>query len=254
MISNGNEESRSLGSRTARNGFQNEDDVARKFNLWKTDRDSRQWLRIMGYKLNEIEKVEAVKLHGGYKTDVQVQVTIFFKDAIDAQNLSIKLVSNPQGYNQVDKRWVDKYIELWNIPTDIATLLKLFTGEEMPASCSLRDARRMFFDEMTRQDQTKITDFFTQNKFLVISDIIKGRGRFSADWMLVALITRDTCKWALKSINEAMNLFANGPVIITKKGSLKIGKITMQRKGGDSGRPTATMLQFKINPIELFDS
>jgi R.HinP1I restriction endonuclease len=27
----------------------------------------------------------------------------------------------------------------------------------------------------------------------------------------------------------------------------------MQRKGGDGGRNTAKMLQFKINPAELFD-
>jgi hypothetical protein len=27
----------------------------------------------------------------------------------------------------------------------------------------------------------------------------------------------------------------------------------MQRKGGDGGRETAKMLQFKINPAELFD-
>jgi hypothetical protein len=28
----------------------------------------------------------------------------------------------------------------------------------------------------------------------------------------------------------------------------------MQRKGGDNGRDTAKMLQFKINPVELFDN
>jgi hypothetical protein len=27
----------------------------------------------------------------------------------------------------------------------------------------------------------------------------------------------------------------------------------MQRKGGDGGRNTANMLQFKLNPAELFD-
>lgn len=27
----------------------------------------------------------------------------------------------------------------------------------------------------------------------------------------------------------------------------------MQRKGGDNGRETANMLQFKINPTKLFD-
>jgi len=41
-------------------------------------------------------------------------------------------------------------------------------------------------------------------------------------------------------------------VRITNQGSLKIGKITMQRKGGDAGRGSAKMLQFKINPVELF--
>ena len=37
-------------------------------------------------------------------------------------------------------------------------------------------------------------------------------------------------------------------------GSLKVGKITMQRKGGDAGRESAKMLQFKINPCLLFDA
>ena len=50
-----------------------------------------------------------------------------------------------------------------------------------------------------------------------------------------------------------MNIFGGGEVKITKQGSLKVGKIGMQRKGGDNGRPSANMLQFKINPVELFD-
>ena len=50
-----------------------------------------------------------------------------------------------------------------------------------------------------------------------------------------------------------MNIFGGGEIRVTKQGSLKIGKIGMQRKGGDNGRDTAKMLQFKINPVELFD-
>lgn len=52
---------------------------------------------------------------------------------------------------------------------------------------------------------------------------------------------------------QIFNHFGNGEIIITKQGNFKIGKITMQRKGGDGGRNTAKMLQFKINPAELFD-
>ena len=110
----------------------------------------------------------------------------------------------------------------------------------------------MFLSEMSESDQNKIIDYFTKNKILVVSDILKGRGKFSAGWMLVALVANGESSWVLKSINHAMNVFADGPVRITKQGSLKIGKITMQRKGGDAGRDSAKMLQFKINPVELF--
>ena len=51
-----------------------------------------------------------------------------------------------------------------------------------------------------------------------------------------------------------MNVFGSGDVRITERGSLRIGKILMQRKGGDAGRETSKMLQFKINPVELFNS
>jgi len=240
-----------LGSATAKGGFRNEDDIVAKFNNWKNDEDAQKWLEIMGYPINEIEKVEAVKLHG-YKTDVQVQITIYMKKAIAAENLSVKLVSNPQGSNQVDKRWVDSYADMWNIPKDIVKILKLFTGEIRPTKSGLRDPRRMFFDEMNENDQRKVVDFFAKNKILIVSDILKGRGKFSAGWMLVVLITNNESRWVLKSINHAMNVFADGEVRITPQGSLKIGKIGMQRKGGDAGRPTSNMLQFKINPVELF--
>jgi len=243
-----------LGSATAKGGFRNEDDIVAKFNDWKNDEDAQKWLEIMGYPIDEIEKVEAVKLHG-YKTDVQAQITIYMKKAIAAENLSIKLVSNPQGFNQVDKRWVDNYVELWDIPADVVKILKMFTGEISPKSSrGLRDKRRMFFDEMEEGSQKKILDFFSKNKVLIVSDILKGRGKFSAGWMLVALKADKDGKWILKSINHAMNVFADGEVRITPQGSLKIGKIGMQRKGGDAGRDTSKMLQFKINPVELFSS
>lgn len=239
------------GSEIAKGGFKNEDDVVRKFNDWKNDEDAQKWLAIMGYPINEIEKVEAMKLHG-YKTDVQVQITVYLKKAIAAENLSIKLVSNPQGFNQIDKRWVDKYVEMWEIPADITKILKTFTGEIAPTKLGLKDKRRTFLNEMSENDQQKIIDYFTKNKILVVSDILKGSGKFSAGWMLVALVTNGESSWILKSINHAMNVFADGPVRITNQGSLKIGKITMQRKGGDAGRDSAKMLQFKINPVELF--
>lgn len=242
-----------LGSRTAKRGFKNERDIAKKFNQWETDEDAQDWLEIMGYALKKIEKVKAVIITGGHKTDVQVQVKIYFKEAIAIENLSVKLVSNPQGFNQVDKRWVDKYVKMWNIPKDIAIALKLFTGETKPVRKSLRDPRRMFLDEMDIKTQKLIVDFFSKNKILVVSDILKGNDEFPVSWIMAVLKKKNQKpEWILRHINYVLNTFGSGDVRITTQGSLKIGKITMQRKGGDAGRETSKMLQFKINPMELF--
>lgn len=240
------------GSTTAKNGFKNEGTVIDKFNAWESDADAQEWLTTMHYKLEEIERVAAIKVPGHPKTDVQVQVKIYLKKIVSAENISIKLVSNPQGFNQIDKRWVDNYVDLWNIPTNIVKALKLFTGEIQPTrTLELKDSRRMFFTEMTEEVQKSVLEFFKANKIMIVSDILKGRDRFAAEWFLVALKTKGL--WSLKSINEVLNIFGNGDVVISKQGSLRIGKIGMQRKGGDGGRPSANMLQFKINPVIVFD-
>lgn len=57
-----------------------------------------------------------------------------------------------------------------------------------------------------------------------------------------------TTTWMLKDINIVLNYYGSSEVCISPKGSLYIGKITMQRK---SGNPDPTELQFKIKPCEL---
>ncbi len=237
------------GSSTAKNGFKNEDDVVKKFNDWKEDEDAKNWLKIMDYDLDKIEKVEAIKITGSHKTDVQVKIKIYLKEVIAAENISIKLVSNPTGFNQIDKRWVDKYAELWGMSKNIVKYLKLFTGETKSKKTKLKDPRRMFFDEMDKQSQKDIVGFFEANKFLVIADILKGRDKLSASWMLIYIKPENL--WTLLPMSVVINFYSSGEVRITNQGSVKIGRITMQRKGGDGGRHTANMLQFKINPAEI---
>ena len=244
-----------LGSKTAKGEFRNEQDVIDRFNNWKTDKTAQEWLAEMNYKISDIEYVKASKVIGQYKADIRVRITVVIKlkSQEDLQHLQVKLVSNPQGFNQIDKRKVDKYVEFWNIPSDITKILKLFTGETKPTKSGLRDSRRMFLDEMSQSDQDKLINFIKKNKILIVSDLLKGRGEFSADWTLVILKSNSESKWVLKSINQVMNVFGAGDVRITIEGSLKIGKIGMQRKGGDGGRESAKLLQFKINPVELFE-
>lgn len=240
------------GSQTAKDGFENEQDICNKFNNWQSDIEAQNWLLIMNYDLQEIENVNAVVLHG-FKADVNVQVKIKLKSAIDTENIQVKLVSNKKGFNQVDKRWLSHYKEMWNIPNDVFILLQYYTGEIKPYKTGTKDSRRMFINEFTEKEQELLLDWFKNNKILILTDIIKGRGQFSAEWVLVAQKIQNNARWILVNINEALQHYANGDVQISPKGSLYLGKITIQRKGGDNGRETANMLQFKLDPTQLFD-
>jgi len=242
-----------LGSQTAKDGFRNEDDIVKKFNTWKTDKDAQKWLILMHYDIAEIEYVEALRI-SGYKTDIQVQITIKLKKAIDVENLQVKLVSNPKGFNQIDKRWIDKYSEMWKIPLQIISILKRYTGEEKPSIKNPKDNRRMFANEFSDFEKTSILKWIKKYQSLIVSDILKGQGKYAAEWMLVVQKLEKNSRWILRPMNYCLNFFGNGDIIITNRGNFKIGKITMQRKGGDGGRDTAKMLQFKINPAELFEN
>ena len=240
------------GSMTAKNGFQNEKEIAEKFNHWETDTEARQWLVIMQYDLNNIEYVKATVLLG-YKADVNVQVQVKLKSAVDTENIQVKLVSSSKGFNQVDKRWLSHYKELWNIPDDVYEILEYFTGEKPPYKANTKDKRRMFLNEMEPEKQKTVIEWFKQNKTLILSDIIKGRGQFSAEWVLVAQKTKTNSRWVLKNINEVLQHYDRGEIKVSPKGSITFGNILVQRKGGDGGRDTAKMLQFKLDPTTLFD-
>jgi hypothetical protein len=273
-----------FGSRTAKGGFANEKAICQKFNNWKNDKVAQIWLKIMGYDFDKIDYVKAVQIPArikredlkqyGFdideyedlmrfkKTDVQVQIRIIIaiNNALKIENLSLKKANKDADYNQVDKRWVDAYKEMWHFDDEIAKGLKLFTGELLPSEYSqlikvnldkLKDHRRVFLNELKDSLKDEIVDFFTENKILVVSDILKGRGGFSAGWILVTRYdkSKDTTTWILKDINTVMNFFGQDKVRVSPKGSLYIGRITMQRKGGT---PDPTKLQFKIKPCELF--
>lgn len=241
-----------LGSNTAKGGFLNERWVINEFNQWKNSDLAKDCLVEMGYELDKIESVYAEKINGSFKADLQVQIkiTIRFKTLIEAQNISVKLVSNPQGFNQIDKRWVVKYKELWNFDDEIECILKLYTGE-LPPYKDTRDKRRMFLDEMSKIEQERLMQWFRKNQILILNDILKGRGKFAAEWFLVIQRLENQLKYKILAINEAINIFS-GEVMINNKGNLKLGKIGIQRKGGDNGRKSAMMLQFKLNPCEVF--
>lgn len=238
------------GSRTAKGGFQNEDEIRSKFNAWKSDSVAQAWLQAMNYQIADIVSVTAAKPHGE-KADLEV--TVKTKTVARTEKISIKLVSSPTGFNQIDKRWLATYAKMWNMPPEVIEALQLYVGETPPQEDS-RDDKRMYLDELDEKTQQAVVQFFTTHKDEIISDLLSGDGDHAAGWMVVTFKATEKPKWVVKSSADAIRFYSEGPVEITKAGNLKLGRITMQRKGGDNGRDTAKMLQFKINPVQLFEA
>ena len=271
-----------IGSRTAKGGFANERAICSKFNDWKKDKEAKHWLEIMGYNVKKITEVKALCIPGRIKktslsiygmenenyeilskfkkADLQVRVLIKIGDILSIENISLKKANKSAGFNHVDRRWVDFYQEIWKFDDEIALWLKLFTGEIKPKTRkdlvknykTLKYPNRLLISEMDISVQNKIIRFFEKNKILFVSDVLKGRGGLSADWMLVTMHdkTNNTTSWVLKDINAVMNFYGQGETRLSPKGSLFIGRIFMQRKGA-TGNPT--QLQFKFNPNQLFE-
>lgn len=238
------------GSATAKAGFRNEDEIRDKFNDWRADEDAKHWLAAMNYDPDTVQEVVAAKPHGE-KADVEVRIRT--KAGEKVEGISIKLVSGPNGFNQIDKRWLGTYAKKWKMPGDVEMALKLFVGELPPVRPG-RGEKRMYLNELEPAQRDAVVAFFTANKDEIVSDIIAGDGSHAAGWMMVALKATEKTRWVIKTSTDAAKFFGEGKVEVTRAGNLKIGRITMQRKGGDGGRETAKMLQFKINPALLFDA
>lgn len=237
------------GSQIAKEGFRNENDVREKLNKWQDDNDAREWLRSLGHDPGSVVAVRAFKPHG-QKSDVVVEVAAA-NGSTYRHGISIKLVSGATGFNQVDKRWLRQYVRMWDIPAEIVRSLRLFLGEDLPDGKSRRPDR-MFLTELGKEERLRIVEFFTRNKERVTADLLRGEGEDKADFLMVVWRTGRETRSKIVPIESAIAFYSEGNVEVTRSGNLKIGRITMQRKGGDGGRETAKQLQFKINPVLLF--
>lgn len=264
-----------VGSYTAKGGFENEFDICEKFSNYKEDAEAKSWLKVMGYDFSKVTSLAVIQIPvrinhtkaqnlgvtlDAYqeaskykKADVQLKVKIEIDSVVFTENLSLKKANKSAGFNQIDKRAVDTYQQMWSFSDELSEVLKFFTGEHLPSEYRFcmnpKDQRRLFITELRNFDRDLIVNFFTQNKHLIISDSIMGRGALKTDYVLVTERDGDDYRWIIADIATVCNFYCQGEVVVTPRGSLKIGRITMQRKGGT---PDPKSLQFKFNPLELF--
>ena len=229
----------------ARSGFDNETNIIRAFN--SMDKDAITWLMHMGHDPSEVSRVRAYKAPPRVKPDVICEIFDRSGALVASEKLSAKKASSKKGFNQIDRGdVVTRYLSMWpDMPQLTVEGLRLFTGNLLPVGKS-REPKRMFFDELTKSHQKSITDFFSEHKTRVVRDLLAGREPDMARWFL----GRDEARhrWTLLPIEDAVEFYSRGSVGPTIRGSLRVGTLTAQRKGGDKGMPTATNLQFKFDP------
>ncbi len=238
-------------SETAKSGFIAEDQVVHHLNNWNSSEFAMQWLSVIGYSKIKSVKAKTTRSMGiNSKADVLVEVN-------GDKSIGISIKKFTASFNQIDKRKVDNYQKMWNVPKDVIIILKKYCGQEgfrpmdKNPTPKVKDQRRYFLTELTSNEQKKIIGFFDKNKSMIIHDVLKGNKEPKADYVLV--VKKNESKITESAINSIENVMSHydGLTEITKRGNLKLGKITVQRKGGNGGGVTAQMLQFKFSPKEI---
>jgi hypothetical protein len=229
----------------AKGGFDNEAEIIASFN--SMDSDAIIWLQHMGHNPSEISRVSAFKAQPRIKPDVICEIYDRNGELTSVERLSAKKASSKVGFNQIDRGDViGRYKSLWpDMPALTVEGLRLFTGNLPPISKS-RNPKRMYFDELPQDHRDSILGFLKANKLDITRDLLAGREPNMANWFLGRDLSRN--RWTLLPIEDAIEFYSTGSVEPTERGGIKFGTLTIQRKGGDKGKPSATDLQFKFNP------
>lgn len=239
-------------AKAALGGFKNEDWIVTEFNNWQRSYWAKNWLEAMGYVPDKIEHLCAQTTRKmGYMNKADVLVLI--EDRVEW--VSVKKFT--ASFNQIDKRWTDKYAEEWKMPQAVIDSFKKYCGEKgyRPADLhdTTEDSRRYRMHELSAKEREEVLSFLAKNQKRIVRSVVSGSGKASAKWMLIVEEKNNApYRSAIISINRVIK-FCMGECSITNQGILKVGRLTIQRKGGDSGKKTAQMVQFKFSPRDLFD-
>ena len=187
--------------------------------------------------------------------------------------ISVKEFEPKADYNHVERNYVEYYAKKWSIPREVYLGLKQFAGEvdkngnpilidaiekeaeqlnTFPGKLSKR--RRIFINELPKETQNAIRQFFKFNKEKIIKDILIGE----EDIQFFIIIKQEDFRasYYVVPTREVLDVFSTGDVEITQRGSLQVGNVIMQRKSGNHHTSSgwtdrsASQLQFKIKPSQ----
>lgn len=266
------------GSKIAKGGLKYEHIVIGYLNNWNASKDGQNILLAMGYDLDDIEWVKSesserrrkrlyqeygITLHHNQKADIVADIKTKSDEKIRTETISAKSVTKNldkkdkryAGFGQVDKRPVESYAQLWSLATESVKTLKYFTGELAPYKEGTKKPERMFLNELKPEEAEALLNELEEKKVRIFYDTFMGKGPLSAKWIIVGLKQvkglSEVNSWTIHRTINIINFYCQGKTKMSKQGSIKFGKITIQRKGGDNGSKSGDYLQFKLDPLLL---
>jgi hypothetical protein len=233
-------------AKAAKKGLDVEKTVAFRFTNYRLDKDVQEWLFQMGFDQGTVTDCNSHTMPlRNIKSDIVVNVNS------KPLYISLKSYKIKAPFNQLERGEVDRYTTQWKLSSTVSEGLKYFCGRFKPyQGINLRDKkkRRMYMDELDITFRNSILEFFTAQKYQVISELIRGRNQlYPPDFFMVYDYNNNFAR--IVPIEDTIRVFALGEVLVTKRGNIQISNsITLQRKGGDKGKDSANQLQFKMNP------
>ena len=239
-------ERRKLGSETAKSGFDFEKVVENSLLNFKENSLGKDLLLETGINIENIIDIKKLSKTNNEKSDVRVLIKLKDNDLIF--NISCKSYGDAS-FNQIDKRPVDKYAEIFNFPDAVTVALKKFTGE-------INDGinKRKFFDQLLEEERKYILEYFRKISKEVIELLFIGNGSNKINWVVLRKKETPNEKEKINILPVSFCIdWANGEVRESKihRGHIStfsVGKIKIQRKGGT---PDPNSLQFKFSPGDL---
>lgn len=193
------------------------------------------------------DKLYARNVQGTEKSDVNV-----YYDGIHHIGCSLK--SAEANFNQLDRRWLRDWVNILNMPENIANAL-----QEGLDSMRLKEPNcKLVLDKYSHI----IVNYFSdpQVKNILYSQLFT---RNDMNLKLLVCYDNQNNRWHFSKIEDVISYLTKQPTSISNRGVLKFGNcLSLQRKGGDGNvtNPPKTSpnhpsnnLQFKIKPISLLE-
>lgn len=263
------------GSTTATSGYQAEADLVNLINA-STDTNATERHNMLTSLLHEYQKtehatttsvepitlediasVEAVKIEGTTKTDVAVHLITYAGESFTINVQCKKIAPNRKGFSQVDRRPVAKlFAAVEGSSIEFSELGKqaimLYTGTTKPNERQVSSPKRLTAAELTPEELEAMRSDIERATPLLSRLYFQGADENYRPHVTVVMSGDHLGGyWYRVENTEIMrrDYVGTGEVTISNGGVMVLGSsgmLTLQRKGGDGGRPSACDTQAKV--------